>query len=56
MTANGINSSIKENRPWLNFSRRQSLWGYLLVVPALAVLLALVAYPFFYASYISFTD
>jgi ABC-type sugar transport system permease subunit len=40
----------------LSFSQRQALWGYLLVLPAMAILLGLVAYPFFYAIFISFTD
>ncbi|MBA2468577.1 MAG: sugar ABC transporter permease [Chloroflexia bacterium] len=40
----------------LTLANRQALTGYLLVVPALALLLALVAYPFFFAISISFTD
>ncbi len=40
----------------LSFSQRQALWGYLLVLPAMVILLGLVAYPFFYAIFISFTD
>ncbi|CAN5874706.1 N/A [soil metagenome] len=40
----------------LSFSQRQSLWGYLLVLPAIALLIALVAYPFLYAIFISFTS
>ncbi|MDQ3412114.1 MAG: sugar ABC transporter permease, partial [Chloroflexota bacterium] len=40
----------------MTFASRQALWGYLLVVPVLLVLLGLVAYPFFYAIYISFTS
>jgi ABC-type sugar transport system permease subunit len=40
----------------LTFARRQALWGYLLVLPVCLVLLGLVAYPFFYAIYISFTN
>ena len=43
-------------RPRMTFARRQALWGYLLVLPVSLVLLALVAYPFVYAIYISFTD
>lgn len=43
-------------RSRLSFSARQSLWGYLLIVPAVALILGLVAYPFFYAIYISFTS
>src|SRR3954452_17971566 len=40
----------------LTFARRQAIWGYLLVLPVCLVLLGLVAYPFFYAIYISFTN
>ncbi len=46
----------KASRAKLTFARRQALWGYLLVLPVCLVLLSLVAYPFFYAIYISFTD
>lgn len=40
----------------LSFANRQALSGYLLVLPALILLLGLVAYPFFFAISISFTD
>ncbi len=40
----------------ITFSQRQALWGYLLVLPALILLIGLVAYPFVFAIYISFTD
>lgn len=40
----------------LSFSGRQALWGFAFVLPALLLVLGLVAYPFFYAMYISFTD
>ena len=40
----------------VTFAQRQALWGYLLVLPVLVVLLGLVAYPFFYAIFIAFTD
>ena len=40
----------------LSLANRQALTGYLLVVPALVLLLGLVAYPFFFAIIISFTD
>jgi multiple sugar transport system permease protein len=43
-------------RAKLSFSGRQALWGYLLVLPAVLLVLGLVAYPFFYAIYISFTS
>jgi multiple sugar transport system permease protein len=45
-----------KGRVRLTFAQRQALWGYLLVLPILLLLLALVAYPFFYAIFISFTD
>src|ERR687895_1037367 len=45
-----------ERRARASYARRQALWGYLLVLPVGAVLLGLVAYPFFYAIYISFTS
>src|SRR5262245_21467203 len=41
-------------RTGLSFSGRQALWGILLALPVLV--LVLVAYPFFYAIYISFTS
>ena len=47
--------AIKTRRR-LTFSQRQSLWGYLLVLPAIILLLTLVAYPFLYAIFISFTS
>src|SRR3954469_11037228 len=40
----------------LTFAQRQALWGYLLVLPVLILLIGLVAYPFFYAIFISFTS
>lgn len=40
----------------LSFTGRQALWGFAFVLPALLLVLGLVAYPFFYAIYISFTD
>ena len=46
--------SLQKSR--LSFAGRQALWGYLLVLPAIALILGLVAYPFFFAIYISFTD
>ena len=45
-----------EQRTRWTLARRQALWGYLLVLPVCLVLLGLVAYPFFYAIYISFTS
>ena len=46
----------KQGRARLTFAGRQALWGYLLVLPVSLVLLGLVAYPFCYAIYISFTS
>lgn len=47
---------VIHDRPFLTFARRNAIWGYLLVLPALILLIGLVAYPFFYAIYISFTS
>jgi multiple sugar transport system permease protein len=46
----------EQRRLRLSFAQRQALWGYLLVLPVLVLLLGLVAYPFFYAIFISFTS
>lgn len=43
-------------RSRLSATARQSLLAYALVLPVVALLLGLVAYPFFYAIYVSFTD
>lgn len=40
----------------LSLANRQALTGYLLALPALALLLGLVTYPFFFAIWIAFTD
>ena len=40
----------------MSFAGRQALWGYLLVLPAVLLVLGLVAYPFSYAIFISFTN
>ena len=47
---------VIHDRPFLTFARRNAIWGYVLVLPALVLLIGLVAYPFFYAIYISFTS
>ena len=49
-------SALPGRRPFWSFARRGALTGYLLVIPVCLVLLALVAYPFIYAIYISFTS
>lgn len=43
-------------RTFWTTARQHALMGYLFVLPAIAVLLLLVAYPFFYAIWISFTN
>src|SRR4051812_4812968 len=43
-------------RPFWTFARRGALTGYLFVLPVCVVLLGLVAYPFVYAIFISFTS
>jgi multiple sugar transport system permease protein len=45
-----------QRRPLLTSGRRESLGGYLLVLPVCLILLGLVAYPFVYAIVISFTS
>ena len=42
--------------PRLSASAQRALFAYGLIVPATALLLGLVAYPFFYAVYVSFTS
>ncbi|HWV23873.1 MAG TPA: sugar ABC transporter permease [Thermomicrobiales bacterium] len=57
MSLQATSRSIKPLRTSrLSLANRQALTGYLLVVPALVLLLGLVAYPFFFAIFISFTD
>lgn len=56
MALAGMTSAITKRRPRMTFSRREALWGYLLVLPACALIVGLVAYPFLFAIYISFTD
>ncbi len=46
----------QESQPRLTMGQRQSMMGYLLVLPVVLCILTLVIYPFFYAIYISFTD
>lgn len=54
-------SQLVQDRPepqrsWLSASRRLDLFAYALVAPVVLLILALVAYPFLYAIYVSFTD
>jgi len=57
MSLQATSKSLKPLRASrLSLANRQALTGYLLVVPALVLLLGLVAYPFFFAIFISFTD
>jgi multiple sugar transport system permease protein len=44
------------HRPRFSAKTRLNLFAYALVAPVVVLILALVAYPFFYAIYISFTD
>ncbi len=45
-----------EKRPWLSGGRKISLFAYALVLPVVVLILLLVAYPFLYAIWVSFTD
>src|SRR5690606_24662533 len=42
--------------PWLSGSARVKLFAYLLVAPVILLILGLVAYPFLFAIWVSFTD
>ena len=48
--------SNERSQQRLTMGQRQSIMGYLLVLPVVLCLMTLVIYPFFYAIYISFTD
>lgn len=41
---------------WWTAGRRKALFAYVLVLPTVLLIVGLVAYPFFYAIYVSFTD
>ena len=43
-------------RPWWGVGTSQARFAYALVLPVVVLLAGLVAYPFFYAIYVSFTD
>jgi multiple sugar transport system permease protein len=43
-------------RPRFSAAKQQAVFAYGLVLPVVALLLGLVAYPFFYAIYVSFTN
>lgn len=49
-------STTVAKRPFWTASRQRAVLGYLFVLPVLVTLLLLVAYPFFYAIWISFTN
>lgn len=49
-------SAAPRRARWLNASRRVHLFAYAMVLPAIVLILGLVAYPFFYAIYVAFTD
>ena len=53
VTAAARPSPLARVNDWLNNER---VLGYVLLVPALALLLVFVAYPFFFGTYISLTD
>lgn len=54
--ASSKSATHQQAAPRLNMGQRQSIMGYLLVLPVVLCLMTLVIYPFFYAIYISFTD
>jgi ABC-type sugar transport system permease subunit len=45
-----------ERRTWLTANRRLHLFAYALVTPVVLLILGLVAYPFLFSIYVSFTD
>ncbi|WP_108398869.1 carbohydrate ABC transporter permease [Devosia submarina] len=47
---------FRRRRQWLTDSRRTHLFAYALVVPVLLLIIGLVAYPFGFAIWVSFTD
>jgi multiple sugar transport system permease protein len=47
---------VIRKRGFFNGNRRLSLFAYALVLPVVVLILGLVAYPFLYAIYVSFTD
>lgn len=42
--------------PRFSFAVQKTIFAYLLVLPAVALIVGLVAYPFFFAIYVAFTD
>jgi multiple sugar transport system permease protein len=51
-----LKEPITPSRPWLTGGRKLSLFAYALVTPVVILILILVAYPFLFAIYVSFTD
>jgi multiple sugar transport system permease protein len=51
-----LKEPITPNRPWLSGGRKIALFAYALVIPVVVLILLLVAYPFLFAIYVSFTD
>ena len=49
-------STGERQKTWLDFLERERILGLLFVAPALLVLLAFVAYPFFFGLWLSVTD
>ncbi|MDF2797278.1 MAG: ABC-type maltose/maltodextrin transport system, permease component [Devosia sp.] len=47
---------VVRRRQWLTDSRRTHLFAYALVVPVLLLIIGLIAYPFGFAIWVSFTD
>lgn len=48
--------NIPARRPWLSGNVRVKLFAYLLVAPVIILICGLVAYPFLFAIWVSFTD
>ena len=48
--------NIPARRPWLSGNARVKLFAYLLVAPVIMLICGLVAYPFLFAIWVSFTD
>ena len=56
MASTPVPEPTEYKRSRLSFTARQTLSGYLFILPAVALIIGLVAYPFFYAIFISFTS
>lgn len=49
-------ASRQSVRPWSSVYRQEVIWGWVLLGPAILMMLGLVAYPFLFAIWLSFTD